>query len=185
MRRGSEGTLMAVCVGTATLLAGCSSQSGPTSAPPSPRAPTVVPTTPGAASSTPATTGTSDQAAIAVAKAYFSAFNEGLKTRDSKPLRSLTTGACIPCNEDADFIDSLAKSDRTVAGGAVDFRLDQKYPTTRRFGGIFVGMVVQNRSATVMDAQGKVVDRFQASVRKTVYLDLYPRGSQWLVRGIS
>lgn len=184
MRRGSSGTVVAVGIGMAVLLAGCSGKSGGASASPSPQAPTVVPTTASPSPSSTAT-GTSDEAAIAVAKAYFTAFNEGLKTRNSKPLRALTTGACIPCNEDADLIDSLAKSDRTVKGGAVKFSLDRRFPTTRRFGGIFVGLVVQNRAATVIDAQGRVVDRFQASPSKTVFLDLYPRGSRWLIRGIS
>ena len=182
MRRGSRGVVVVVCAVFVALVAGCSGSADAGPPPPSPVSPTAVTSSP-TASATPS--GLTDEAAVAVAKAYYAAFNEGLKTRDSKTFRSMTTGACIPCSRDADFIDSLATADRRVKGGDIAFALATSHTVTHRFGGVFIGMKVHSRAATVTDRSGAIVDTFDESKTQTVYLDLFARHGHWLVRGIS
>jgi hypothetical protein len=126
-----------------------------------------------------------DEAAVAVAEAYYAAFNEGIKTRSSKAFRALATKGCISCNKDAATIDALQKGDRTVDGGAYVFKPAAKYRVTHRGSDVFVGMVVSSQAATVKDADGHVVERFDRTDPATVYVLLHPRGRTWIVGGIS
>jgi hypothetical protein len=171
----------AVAVVGVVAVAGCTSSADAGPRPSSPVSPTVVTTSPTA---TATASGLTDEAAVAVAKAYFAAFNEGLKTRNSTKFRALTTGACISCNKDAATLDSLAKRDVTVEGGRYVYHLVPDDPVGRKFGDVFVTFDLISKPAVERDADGHVVDRFDGTKPAEVTVDLRSAGDHWLVRGI-
>jgi hypothetical protein len=168
-------------VGCATV-AGCSSADGEAAPVVTPVRPTAVTPSPSPTPTRP--TGTDDAAAIATAQAYFAAFNEGLKTRNSKALKALTSKACSACASDAKTIDGLAKNDQIVEGGRYIFRIANGQKTAHRQGYIFVAMVTYSEEATVRDASGRQVKHFDAGQPATTFVTLQARGRSLVIVGV-
>ncbi|WP_426564632.1 hypothetical protein ACPPVT_01060 [Angustibacter sp. McL0619] len=184
MPRGARIVVMVLVGGVVGAMAvtSCSSANGDAASTPTISTPTTVPSTATPTQTRP--TGTDDAAAVATAQAYFAAFNEALKTKNSTKFRALSTGACISCNKDAATIDSLAKNHRTVDGGDYVYRLAKVDQVKHVSILTFVGVVVFSNEATVHDQSGKAIDHFDKGAPKTVYVRLHPREGRWLVEGI-
>jgi hypothetical protein len=169
-------------VGCATV-AGCSSADGEAAPVVTPVRPTAVTPSPSPTPTRP--TGTDDAAAIATAQAYFAAFNEGLKTRNSKKFRALSTKACVSCSTDAATIDSLAKEKHTVEGGTYNYHLKKSETVVHRFGSVFVVFNLKSEAAVVKASDGRVVDRFEASDDGPAAVELRLQDGRWLVRSVN
>ena len=134
------------------------------------------------ATSTMGVTTTEEAAAIAAAQAYLTEFNRAIVSRSTTTLRTLFAAGSVACEGDAAKIDALKASGRTMVGGTLTYanaRVEVWADPTH----VLLQGEMTRAEATVKDAAGKVVDRFDASTGPKRFVMVRLNGV-WLVEGL-
>lgn len=133
----------------------------------SPPAPTPAPTstyvtTTSATPTGSTTSSTADEssALVAATELYFSELSKALHSRNTSVFRTTFLTLCIECVEDADKIDSMAKSGQTLEGG--DISVENARVTSVLGDDANVAATLVRKAATLRDATQKTVDSFPA-----------------------
>jgi hypothetical protein len=133
--------------------------------------------------STGGTTAAEGALAIAAAQAYLTELNTAQVSRSTTALRALFVPGCIVCDQDTARIDDWRVSGRTLVGGSLSYaevRVEAWYDATNL---LLVGQMTTT-PATLKDASGKVVDRFDGGVGQKRMLMVKLSGI-WLVKGFA
>lgn len=177
---GSAALLACVLLG----ISGCSGESDPPAQTPSsgvsqPSETSQPPTT------TSTTTSVSDEeAAIAGAQQYVSAFNAALDLSDSSltQLPKFFTSGCRVCKEDLSTLISYRDSQRSIDGGTIRYSQVSvdSHPDGQH---ILLTGILTGEKQTVRDANGTVIDTYEEVTVDKQFL-MVNEGSAWRVEGL-
>lgn len=173
----------------ATLLSACATDAAKT-APPPPSPQPTSPVTSKSPSSDPTTTATSNKTrqvtpSVAIlktaAKAYFGAYNEAIRLRDTTAFRQTFTNGCKICSADADDLDKDVDLGQSLHGGRYHMTGGKLIKAVQGSGLLFFSL--RQDPSTLVDSAGRTLTTYQSSVVPSAYLEFTWINHKWIATG--